>query len=488
MLSQLVVSLISQGQFEAAATAADKIAPGPLAAEAWHAIARAYSTRQRWAEALGAIDLALRHQPRSMPLRFERAVIAAELGQIDSALQDWDEITRESGDSPQIVLQVARTLHLNGRDADAEVRLQAGLLRWPTDAALHVQLANVRWLRGSGEESMLWLERAIADFPGELKLRLVAADLLRTAGCSERALAILYEGLRAAPESAAFLTSIGVVLDGLQRSAEALVYLRDAVTRAPRSVSARRNLMVTLLRVGEPVEALGLANELSPSAPEDQQLIAYRATALRMLGDPEYRQLHDYERLVRIYRPQPPAGFESISQFNRVFADELTQLHRWQQRPLEQSLRGGTQTANNLPGNNPVIAAFFEMLDAPIRDYIARLEPARDHPTDRRKRGAYRFSGSWSVRLRPGGFHLNHVHPMGWLSSAYYIDVPREQPQDGWLKFGEPDMPMPGCSPDHFVVPEPGMLVLFPSYLWHGTVPFQNGTQRLTAAFDVVPD
>jgi hypothetical protein len=90
--------------------------------------------------------------------------------------------------------------------------------------------------------------------------------------------------------------------------------------------------------------------------------------------------------------------------------------------------------------------------------------------------------------LRPGGFHLNHVHPMGWLSSAYYIDVPREQSQDGWLKFGEPDMPMPGCSPDHFVVPEPGMLVLFPSYLWHGTVPFQNGTQRLTAAFDVVPD
>jgi tetratricopeptide (TPR) repeat protein len=342
-----------------------------------------------------------------------------------------------------------------------------------------------------GEQSTLGLERAIASFPGELKLRLVAADLLRNGGFAERALAILYEGLRAAPESAAFLTSIGVVLDGLQRPAEALAYLRNAVARAPHSASARRNLMVTLLRVGEPVAALALANELSQSAPEDQQLIAYRATAFRMLGDPQYRQLHDYERLVRIYRPQPPAGFDDAAQFNRVFANELTQLHRWQQRPLEQSLRGGTQTENNLPRDNPVIAHFFAMLDAPIRDYIASLDSSRDHPTDRRKRGAYRFSGSWSVRLRPGGFHINHVHPMGWLSSAYYIDVPSDldhRTKEGWLKFGEPDLRMPGCIPDYFVGPESGMLVLFPSYLWHGTVPFQKGEQRLTAAFDVVPD
>ena len=381
---------------------------------------------------------------------------------------------------------------MEASDAAVEARLEADLRSRPTDVSLHIQLANLRWLRGLGEQSTLWIERAIEAFPGDLKLRLVAADLLRKADCAERALAILFEGLRAAPDSAAFLTSIGVVLDGLQRPAEALLYLRNAVARAAHSASARRNLMVTLLRVGEPSEALALVNELSASAPDDQQLIAYRATALRMLGDPRYRQLHDYERLVRSYRLQPSARFESLKDFNRIFAKELTLLHRWQQRPLEQSLRGGTQTGNNLPRDNPVIAAFFAMLDAPVRDYIARLDHSRDHPTDRRKCSAYRISGSWSVRLRPGGFHLNHVHPMGWLSSAYYVDVPHEldraPSKEGQLKFGEPDLPMPGCTADHFVAPEPGMLVLFPSYLWHGTVPFQNGEQRLTAAFDVVPD
>ena len=32
-----------------------------------------------------------------------------------------------------------------------------------------------------------------------------------------------------------------------------------------------------------------------------------------------------------------------------------------------------------------------------------------------------------------------------------------------------------------------GKLVLFPSYFWHGTVPFTSENTRLTIAFDVVP-
>ena len=131
------------------------------------------------------------------------------------------------------------------------------------------------------------------------------------------------------------------------------------------------------------------------------------------------------------------------------------------------------------------------MLDAPIRDYVSRLRDADTaHPTDRRKNAAYRLAGSWSVQLQPGGFHINHVHPQGWLSSAYYVELPDvadEATRAGWLKFGESGVPVEGCAPDHYVRPYPGLLVLFPSYVWHGTVPFESGGRRLTAAFDVVP-
>ncbi len=114
----------------------------------------------------------------------------------------------------------------------------------------------------------------------------------------------------------------------------------------------------------------------------------------------------------------------------------------------------------------------------------------RTRRIDARRQG-WRIAGSWSVQLAPGGFHTNHVHPQGWLSSAYYVELPEgvgavEGDRAGWLKFGEPGMPRPVCAPDHFVEPAAGRLVLFPSYLWHGTVPFTTGGRRLTAAFDVL--
>lgn len=409
----------------------------------------------------------------------------------NDALTDLERLARGAEDSPQLAAQLARALALADREAEAEAALESALERWPTNAALHALLTRLRWARGWGERCTASLETAIAHFPSELQLRLVAADALRNAGLLEKALDMLQGGLRAAPHSAAFLTSIGVVLDDLDRPTDALPYLRAAMAHSPSSRAAQRNLLATLLRVSQPSEALALSERLLAQAPDDQQLLAHRATALRMLGDPRYETLHDYDRLVCIYRPPPPAGFASIAEFNAALARTTLSLHQQDRRPLDQSLRGGTQTERNLPLEDPTIAAFFAMIDAPIRDYISRLYGNSDHPTDRRRAQHYRIAGSWSVRLAPRGFHLNHVHPQGWLSSAYYIELPSEIEDDrqraGWLKFGEPGSPTPGCGPNHFLRPEPGMLVLFPSYVWHGTVPFSTGTHRLTAAFDVVP-
>jgi hypothetical protein len=92
------------------------------------------------------------------------------------------------------------------------------------------------------------------------------------------------------------------------------------------------------------------------------------------------------------------------------------------------------------------------------------------------------------VLLCSNGFHVNHTHPLGWISSAYYVSLPGgmgADTQEGWIKFGEPRWPVPGCGIARVVQPLEGRLVLFPSYMWHGTLPFASG-ERLTAPFDVV--
>jgi hypothetical protein len=79
------------------------------------------------------------------------------------------------------------------------------------------------------------------------------------------------------------------------------------------------------------------------------------------------------------------------------------------------------------------------------------------------------------------------------LSSAYYVDVPAETRDEGlksgWLKLGEPRYPVPGMLPERFIQPQPGRLVLFPSYLWHGTNAIHGEQPRVCVAFDArTPD
>jgi uncharacterized protein (TIGR02466 family) len=101
------------------------------------------------------------------------------------------------------------------------------------------------------------------------------------------------------------------------------------------------------------------------------------------------------------------------------------------------------------------------------------------------------YTGAWSVRLHRLGYHVNHFHPDGWLSSAYYVQTPPEAEdpvaRSGWIKFGEPRNPVPGVKAERFVQPRPGRLVLFPSYMWHGTTAIHGDAPRVTIAFDVKP-
>jgi uncharacterized protein (TIGR02466 family) len=493
---QLIVSLANSGRLDEAAVMARSLRDSTMSCEAWTRIAAANANLQRFGAALDALGRALEWDQNSRPLRLQRALLLERAGRAAESLEELERLASDAADSPGLLAHLARALQHAGRSSDAQERIEAGLARWPTDVALLRQSAELAWAAGAGADCVARIERAIAEHPAELQLRLVAADILRAAGDAARGLSLVEEAARRAPGVPAFETSMGVLLGELGRAREALPWLRSAITRLPDSAQMRRNLLPVLLRAGEHREALALAEALLPTAPDDQQLIAYLAAAMRLTGDARYGQLQDYPRLVRSYRPATPAGFANHAEFDAALAREFGKLHGGTHRPLSQSIRSGTQTDRNLPGDNraeyPATAAFLAMLAAPIDDYVARLGASPAHPTDRRRRDRWRITGSWSVQLEPGGFHTNHVHPQGWISSAYYVELPARDsretdPRAGWLKFGELAPAVAEATAEHYVEPAPGMLVLFPSFFWHGTVPFTSGERRLTAAFDVVP-
>ena len=154
-------------------------------------------------------------------------------------------------------------------------------------------------------------------------------------------------------------------------------------------------------------------------------------------------------------------------------------------------MRGGTQTERPLFFRiEPIIARAKEKITDAVREYIAQLPPYEEgHPLLGSPRHRVRYSGSWSVRLTRQGYNVAHTHPMGWLSSAFYVSLPsREQmgtPPAGWIRFGvaPPELGLE-LPPYAQIEPQVGRLVLFPSTMWHSTVPFEDG-ERLVLAFDV---
>ena len=395
--------------------------------------------------------------------------------------------------SAPLWLAHARGLMADGADARAEEALRECLRLDPRLLEAHTQLAQQIWVR-SGDLGLATaaLDEALSKFTEDDALWGAKAAILQGAGEARGAYACLAPRTERPHASPALLVRAGLAALEFDPGA-ALTLAEKALHADPGSGPARTLLAAAELGVGRAHEALGHCEQLLQAAPDDQYLIALYTIALRLLGDARYAALCDYANLVLPLTLSAPPPWTDLPHLLADLRTALNRLHDPHGHALLfQSLRRGTETTQDLTrSRDPAIQALFGAFRAPIERYLEHIGRGAD-PLRRRNGAGWRFNGSWSVRLRDRGFHMSHVHPRGWISSACYIELPdcmaEGRSDQGTLSFGQPGiLTSPALEPEHAVRPEPGMLVLFPSYFWHGTVPFESPQPRLTVAFDAVP-
>jgi len=237
------------------------------------------------------------------------------------------------------------------------------------------------------------------------------------------------------------------------------------------------------------------AQKLHHSQPSNQYYLALLTTALRCLGDKRYDQLADYNKL--ILQANLDTQFENSPRFRDFKTDliaHLNQLHVTRRAPLQQSVRGGTQTPGNLfaQSKSPLIHSLKHSIADVSQPFFSRLKSAglnESHPIITAFPDTPYFHASWSIRTAEGGFHKSHIHSKGWYSSACYIDVPEvinDESDAGYLVLGKPPFKTKDeLEPDYSIKPKAGSLILFPSYVWHATQQYQGKGNRLVVAFDV---
>jgi len=388
----------------------------------------------------------------------------------------------------------ARSLIALGAFDRAEEALRDCLRLEPRLVDAHDNLARLIWMRtGDARAATATLDQALQTFAGDDALWAAKAAILQGAGDARAAYACLAAQAGHAQAPPALL--VRASLAALEFDpATALTLAERALRASPANATARNLLVAAQLGVGDARSALAHCEALLANSPDDQYLIALQTTAWRLLGDERYAEFCNYPQLVATSLLQAPPPWPDLASFLVDVKRSLERLHNPHGHPLLfQSLRHGTETTEDLTRSaDPAIQALFKAFAAPILEYLAHIGQSPD-PLRRRNNGSWRFNGSWSVRLRTSGYHNNHVHPRGWISSACYIELPDSMADsesgEGVLAFGEPGIATtPPLHAEYAVRPKVGMLVLFPSYFWHGTVPITGNQTRLTVAFDVVPE
>ena len=179
-----------------------------------------------------------------------------------------------------------------------------------------------------------------------------------------------------------------------------------------------------------------------------------------------------------------PALLAELAHSIRTLAEDDGAGRRWSR---DKDYKGYTSYAslNDLPKRDPAFADLQRLLAKHAAAFAAELafDLGRKPKLD----------SLWVNLLKPGGHHSAHIHPHSILSGTLYVEVP---PDSGAIRFEDPRLPMMMAAPVRrddaleelrpflSVVPRPGLLLLWESWLRHEVLPGRAKADRLSISFN----
>ena len=419
---------------------------------------------------------------------------------------------------------------------EAAALLQRAVALEPDDAGAHNDLGNVLQATGRVDAAIGAYRRAVERDPERAETHLNLGQALRAKGDLDGAAEALGRAATLRPDHTGTLLRIGLVRhaqgdlagaeDSFRRAlsvesenAEAcfalgnVLYaqgrldeaiaaygqaaaLREDVLDASFEVGKPRHVHAHLDR-GDPRAALKACDDLLARQPGQSGALAMKAVALREAGETDRaRSLLDFDRLLRHERCAPPERFADkrfadMSALNGALAAHVRGHPTLQAAPESYSMERGRSTGELLPGRGAA-AAFRSLVEDAVDRYRAAMPQDPGHPFLADIPDSIRIT-AWGVILDEGAYQVPHIHPSAWLSGVYYVALPSSLGADddgtaGWIEFGRPywDFRIRAEPETRLIEPEEGLMLLFPSYMFHRTLPFSGAGERISIAFDVL--
>lgn len=455
-----------------------------------HEIARQFRAQGRLSEAIVAYQTILARDGSDRITWHNLAAALGDAGRFDEAEAACRKALALGLDAAETWLVLGRALQQTGNLDEAQDALQAALQRKPKNATIHRTYAQLLWMRtGEADTALSHFAEALRRSPGDVGLQLALARVTSQMGNVDEGLKLARQAVRLLPESPIVQAAAAYAACAASQPHQALDYARAALVLSPFDHAAGMAEVQALFALGEVEAAAVRIAPLRERFPDNQYLTAMENTAWRLRGDPRYETISDYNKHVRAYEITAPSGWNSREHYLNDLNEALLARHPFTAHPFDQSVKGaGSQiTGVELVTESAPLAAWPQAVLPALRDYIRRSQHTAKLTEESDDQLIGRLQ-TWSVRLKRTGYHTDHVHPNGLISSACHIAAPQSLTHGpgGWLRFGKPGIQtMPELDAEYFHRPESGVLILFPSYVWHGVAPFDEDGERLTVAMDV---
>ncbi|MEN9202322.1 MAG: tetratricopeptide repeat protein [Thermostichus sp. DG_1_6_bins_120] len=394
----------------------------------------------------------VRLQPQSAPAHNDLGILLKEMGSLLEAIQAYQEAIRLQPDYAEAYNNLGNALKATGDRQAAEQNYRRALQLNPNLAEAHNNLGTLYEEQGHLQQAAQCYQQAI----------------LARAGYAEA------------------LSNLGDVFARMGKLEQGLQCCQRAVLADPYSLRCHLNLAHVLLRKGDPLAAEAACEKALQLEPAHPFALALQSIAWAAQDDWERaRTWADAQTFVQAFPGTDP---EATAILNQRLAEWIL-AHpslSWERRG--NATRGGYHSGHLLADLDPTDAnhplhQLGSRIAATVPLYLQRLlsQLPLGHPWLEECRGPFQVWDLWAVVMGSQGHQVPHVHPSARLSGVYYVQIPDgvedEADAGGWLQFGI----YPDCFPFkpstdsplvHRVRPQPGLLVLFPSHLWHGTLPF----------------
>jgi tetratricopeptide (TPR) repeat protein len=387
------------------------------------------------AEAVAALDTALRLKPDHFDALYTRGLALMSLGRHDEAVRSLAEAARLRQNSHEAFFALGRALHLARNFTLAHQALARAVMLNPKNPEVHAAMGSVLLDMGRPEQALEGAQHAVSLEPGNGRHYIVLGRAFSDLNRVEHALAAHERAVELLPDSAEALNFLGNAYLSVGRGEDACEAFARSVTLAPDDIRMHYDLArATRFVPGDP--RLARLEGLAAQAATARDVFPRDLIRLQFALGKAYDELGDYDRAFGHFRdgnarqdanaPYDEAG--SVRHFDairEVFTPELAARHAGAGSASRLPIlivgmpRSGTTLVEQIISSHPQVNGAGEVLELDIAftSVCARHGLKGHYPEDVPKlpRGALREIGDlYAERLArraPGSRHVTDKLP-----------------------------------------------------------------------------